>query len=547
MPRAVREVDPTSLGSGARLREFIKLGTKDYVAWIVIRGMFRHWHVTLSVLLIFVLWFAYGSFSGVLWALATVIGAWLSGLCVACYLYGGNWKSPLYYLRVKRGWRNAIYGVGLRHRERDFKLLPLISRIRPVRGGIRFNVNMAHAGRTVNDLRAEADDICEILGFRQVQVFPLKPGRARVIMLATDETTIPSSSISSGSDLDLGGRTVDATEGYAQAVFGRTPSGDAILLLVVSVLIVGLSNSGKTNLLKAIFHALLRQKIPHQLYIIDDKGGVSFTELEHYPNTLSYCTNAKDAENVLRHAVRDMWARAEHVKKRGSKDKLHPSAEFPLRIIFIDELLLLQKSIKEGVEGDLGILLTVGREFLFIVIALSQGSQVDLLGRMRDLFPQRLCLATPSPETTDACLGKGAEEKYGAKCSEIPLSTPGVGYQRNYDGRGFTRFRASEVVGSLLTNVEGYDKPDHGIQRRCAVYRYYNLAGRALYFGKSFDPQRRAKEESASCMWWPNVDHTRTKIDWYATEADALKMEKLFIKEEDPVENKRLRNLSPMR
>lgn len=544
MPTAVREVPPTSLGSGARLQEFFKLPRWSIIIILSIRGIFRHYLLNISFIAIIFLWYVYGLS---LWwlAICSVVGLWVFGIGSYWLIMGGRFKTAWWYLILIYRWRHAVVNVGLG--SRDKLHVPRISRVRPIKDGLRFRVNMRCAGRVVNDLKAEADDICEVIGFQRVQVFGLSPGIARMVLLWTKEQ-ISQSTVSDSVDFGSTTRSDLNNHGdHTRLRFGKTPSGEATLSLVTSLLIVGLSNTGKTNILKAIMHGLTRQEIPHKDYVIDDKGGVSFTELEHSPNTVVYCDRAGGADAVIDRAHRDMWERAAKMRKRkiaGNNEKILPSDEYPLCIVWIDELLLLTSQIKAGVEGKLSELAIVGREFMFVAVACSQGSQIKLLGNIRDAFPQRICLATGSTGTTDACLGDNAESNGGAKCSQIPLSMPGVGYYKNEDGRGYTRFRADEVKGSLLTGIVGVDVPDKNSNKRCAVYRYYNVTGRAWYFGKAFNPEERAKRHAVNSLWWGSVDHTRTKIDWYINEAAALEAETQFIQAEDPVHNQRKRNLA---
>jgi len=53
------------------------------------------------------------------------------------------------------------------------------------------------------------------------------------------------------------------------------------------------------------------------------------------------------------------------------------------------------------------MILTVGRKAAFTVCALSQLPQKDVIGDLRDLFPQRIALAMRSRSMTDAVLGPG--------------------------------------------------------------------------------------------------------------------------------------------
>jgi hypothetical protein len=534
--RGIRTIDPLSVGSGARMRELIKLPYWLAVSWLALRGVFRNPLITLSFLVGFYLWYKWGVFtSSIIWgfvlSLLTVLLIWAGTIGTYWVVLGGRWQTGYWYYKLRTSWRHAITNVGLR--SRDNKLIPRYYRVRPVKGGLRFNVNMTIGGRVINDLRAEADDLAEIIGARRVQVFPLKRvGHARVVLLWEEEQVFSVGDMSE----DMSSKARESIEGdYTRIAFGKTGMGEAYLSLMLSIFIAGLSTSGKSNILKAIFRRLITQKIPHELYVIDPAGGVELTELEHYPHTLAYADMPNKADAIVEKAYKDMLARKEAMRRRGV-NRIWPSNEFPLRVVLIDELLILGDEIKKVPESKLSQILAVGSKFAYVVIALSQLSQVDATGRIRSLFPQRICLSTDSADMTDACLGKGAEAA-GAKCSEIPLSAKGVGYYKNQAGKGFTRFKAGEVVGSLVDVDEKSHIRPVLTNRRCAHYRYYDINGRLLYTGKAFDPEKRAKQHAASKLWWGHIDHTRTKIDWYNTEEDALRAEDYAIANEHPLHN----------
>lgn len=540
MARAVRTVDPLSVGSGARVQELFKLPRWFAVTVILSRGIFRHYLFVLSMAVGIYLWFMWSMALGgigILWglplAILSVVVIWMATIGAYWVLLGGRWQTAWWYLQLRRKWRHAVINVGLR--SRDTHSIPVFSRVRPVKGGLKMRVNMAKAGRGVNDLRAEADDLAEVIGAQRNQVYPLKPGKAVYVLLWTPEPTFEVSSLDNLSD-----KAREAVEGdHTQITFGKTGAGDAVLSLLLSVFIGGLSNSGKSNIVRAIFHGIIRQKVPHEFYVIDPAGGVELSELEHYPHTLAYSDMPDKAEAVIKKAHKDMFARKEAMA--GKTNKITISHENKLRIIIIDELLLLGEQIKKVPESELSQIIAVGRKFGYVVIALSQLTQVDATGRIRDLFPQKICLATENSDMTDACLGKGAEAN-GAKCSEISLSQPGVGYYKNTTGKGFTRFRAAEAQGSMLSDADPVNYINEN--RRCAVYKYYNLVSRALYFGNAYSPEQRAKQHAASQLWWAHVDHTRTVIEWYKNKQEAEEVETRYIEEEHPIHNVKGRVLS---
>ena len=427
--------------------------------------------------------------------------------------------------------------MGVSLQSRDKLHIPRIYRVRPVKNGLKFVVNMGIAGRTVNDLRAEADDLCEVLGFRRVQIYALKPAKVRMVLYWTTEPILQVDAIEEISDKLSPSAAMAAGLGDpTNVVIGETGMGPWIISLMLSIFIAGQSGSGKSNLFRAIFHALIRQAIPHELYVIDPAGGVELAELENYPKTLAYCDRASGANKVIKKAHIDMFARLEQMKKMGV-NKLTVSEDFPLRVLIIDELLDLEDQIAAGAKGELGELLRGYRKTAGLVIGLSQLSQQDTIGKIRNLFPQKIVLATDSPDTTDAAFGKGAEAT-GAKCSEIGINMPGVGYMKAEGMKGYIRGRAAEAQGKLLTHIKDSKKHSTSNEnRRCATYRFYDVTGRALRIGIAHNPEKREKQYAVQSLWYSSVDHTRTKIDWWENEARALQEETRFIQYEHPVYN----------
>ena len=113
---------------------------------------------------------------------------------------------------------------------------------------------------------------------------------------------------------------------------------------------------------------------------------------------------------------------------------------------------------------------------------------------------------------------------------------PGVGYIKSDGVKGFTRFRAVEAQGSLLSIVDG-SKKKKTTGGKCATYRFYDVTGRCLRIGIAHNPEKREKQYAVQSLWYSSVDHTRTKIDWWENEARALEEETKFIHAEKPVYN----------
>jgi S-DNA-T family DNA segregation ATPase FtsK/SpoIIIE len=210
---------------------------------------------------------------------------------------------------------------------------------------------------------------------------------------------------------------------------------DVLLELDTSVLVVGESGSGKSNLTWYLLNALNINGVAHRDYICDPKK-VELAELMAGRYTKAYADSAEDSDKVIEKFHKDMLATFERMKSSGVR-RITISDENPLHLLIIDELLLLRIA-RQGVDGPMGEILSAGRAAGYIVVANSQLGQVDAISRLRDLFPQRVCMATKSSDLTNAVLGPKAEER-GARCTEI--TEKGVGYVYTDFSGAFQRFK----------------------------------------------------------------------------------------------------------
>jgi predicted GIY-YIG superfamily endonuclease len=319
-----------------------------------------------------------------------------------------------------------------------------------------------------------------------------------------------------------------------------------------SMLLVGETGSGKSNVIWALIAGLNEAGIPYRLRIIDPAGGVELSLLQNSPHTKVYCDKGSKAEEQINATREAMEGRLSWMKAHGIIDLTEEpiDEQNPLDITIIDELLLLGDTIKKGVLSPFGEILSVGRKARYVIWACSQLAQVDTLGRIRDLFSQRICLATKSREMTEAALGPSAEAM-GAKCSKI--TTPGVGYQYTDGARGFTRIRSVHIPkrGSERAQIAQGKAPGvirtearasvlqqkELFNRRTALYRLYTPSGKLLYVGITANPNTRFTEHAAEKPWWHEVDLTSPVIEWYGNRRKALEAEERAIKSERPVYN----------
>lgn len=79
-----------------------------------------------------------------------------------------------------------------------------------------------------------------------------------------------------------------------------------------------------------------------------------------------------------------------------------------------------------------------------------------------------------------------------------------------------------------------YERPFSG---GAGVYWLYDSAGQLLYIGVGWEPSYRWRRHAKKKDWWPQVDPTRTKLEWFRVYADALDRETAAIKADKPLHN----------
>jgi predicted GIY-YIG superfamily endonuclease len=69
------------------------------------------------------------------------------------------------------------------------------------------------------------------------------------------------------------------------------------------------------------------------------------------------------------------------------------------------------------------------------------------------------------------------------------------------------------------------------------VYRFFDRAGRLLYIGITVNPPARFAAHAVDKPWWPEVDHSRTRLVWFDTRPEAERQEMISVRNERPLHN----------
>src|SRR4249919_3266502 len=428
-PERTVHVRNTALTSSARVLDNFGLPLWLYIVWRWIRYGIRHWFITALIIAFLIL--------GRWWALVVLLS--VPFFLILYMRLANRTSSPMAILRatwllllIRHRWSKACEKAQIDDEGKPPRLLGLIHHHPPLikneRGStLEFRVNLQRVGLTTEHLDTNKDYLASSLGARRVRVIRVNPFSARTIIEFDKRLRGPRINSSAGQDLLLPRIELDT---------------DVWLELETSLLVVGESNTGKSNLTWFILNELNRIQIPYRLFVLDPKK-VELADLVDSPYIQAYADDISDIDGVIEKFYNSMMDTYARMKTFKGMRRAPLGYTWPLNILIIDELLLCDQSQK-GVDTHLGKILIAGRAAGHIVIANSQLGQVDAISRIRDLFPdQRVCFHVTSPDLVNAVLGPRSEER-GAKC--VDIEEAGVGYIYTQFTGGFARFQLPFMI-----------------------------------------------------------------------------------------------------
>jgi hypothetical protein len=511
----------TALGSGARVMDLFPIPIWLFVPFRITKWCFRHWWLFGTVI----------AYLFLDWRLALAIllsfPLWIFG-----YLYLHNRhhtpsavaRAAFRLARTRLAWARACEAAELNDGRRRPRLVgwKRHPRIANEHGSaLEFTLNLARIGKTVKHLEDSKDYIAASLSARRSRVNRLTPGVGRLTI--EWERKAHRSAVANPAN---------------QIVTSQLPKleldQDVFIELDTSLLVVGESGAGKSNLTWYMLNELNKLGVPYRLYVIDPKK-VELADLVDSPYTVAYADTSAGADQVIDKFNADMMRTFERMKALGIR-YYTIGPEFPLNLLIIDELLLC-KAARQGIDGPMGEVLSSGRAAGYICVANSQLGQVDAISRLRDLFPQRVCMANKSPDLTNATLGPHAEQR-GARCSEI--TEKGVGYVHTDFTNNFQRFKPPYVDDVRTVALGGVWEPTQftgllGRKKRSVwyTYRLYDRFAILLYVGKAANPNKRIPQHKDQ-PFWDAIDHGKTVIRRYPSEEAAFEAEQEAIENEHP-------------
>ncbi|WP_297611670.1 FtsK/SpoIIIE domain-containing protein [Nocardia sp.] len=297
------------------------------------------------------------------------------------------------------------------------------------------------------------DAMAHSLKAPKVTAFSPEPSRIRLEVRTSDVLAAPATlPVAVPDDVDL--RAVR---------IGITEAGSPWLLAILwtHLLIVGATGSGKGGVLWAILHGLgpaIRSGLV-DVWCVDPKGGVEFGPGKELFVRFAYKT-AEDVLALLTEAVAVMRERQAALFAAGIRKHVPTVAE-PLIVIIIDEAASLtayaSRKIREEFEELHGLLLSQGRALGISLIGCVQDPSKDTMPQ-RQLYPLRIGLRLDEPSQMNMVFGAGARDR-GARCDEIPDTTPGVAFVEQDGSTSITRARAFLVTDDDVQDIVGRYAP----------------------------------------------------------------------------------------
>ena len=339
-------------------------------------------------------------------------------------------------------WTTACTEAGLATKN---KQVPVLWQLSPtLTSDFTASLACGSQGISIAKVAAAADLIRETVGCKEVVVTPTTSGCADIAFNWSDPM---------GKTSYLSGLPMSKPGTIAYGI--RRDGTAATIEQDKSVLIGGLTGFGKSNIIWTMLADLVRKEIPLRLYVSDPKGGIELTALAAHVGdrmgnvqVMQYASTAAETVDM----VTDVEKRMRYSQSKQQGRKHTPTADNPLCVVLLDELLPLHEMIAQKNKGPLGKILYEGRASGYVVWANAQTAHESVLGVMRNFIPQRLSVKTKSQEMTDTILGTGATAR-GALCHLIDPKHKGVGFSEADSATRPDMFRAPLVKDADIERI----------------------------------------------------------------------------------------------
>lgn len=365
------------------------------------------------------------------------------------------------HLVYRRRWRVICERHGLTIAQRGKPDAdPLVPELSVVRIGAAVDTLVVRllVGQSVKTWQTQADGLAAAFGAHSVTIAAgrVEAGRGRDIVLRVrhhDALATP---------IPLARPVADSpVVRLAHVTVGVSEDGGEWALPVAGnhILVGGATGAGKGSLLQSLI-AGLAPGIKAGLIAVrclDPKGGMEFAGGAALFDRFAY--DSDSILDVLRDTTATMLARAQRL--RGTTRCHRPSRAEPHIVLLVDELATLtayaDRKQRSEVEQLLGLWLAQGRAVGVSVIAAVQDPSKDVVA-LRQLFPVRVGLRMTEATQTAMILSTAAHQQ-GARCEEIPDTTPGVGYVLTEGHSAVQRVRAFHVSDTDIAWLAAHFRP----------------------------------------------------------------------------------------
>jgi DNA segregation ATPase FtsK/SpoIIIE, S-DNA-T family len=309
-------------------------------------------------------------------------------------------------------------------------------------------------GQSLEQWEHAAGALTLAMGALDCRVATDRPGLLRLDVLWSDPLAAPIAALPVTETVDL-----------SAVPIGLREDGGLWLLRLVGnhVLVAGVTGAGKSSVL----HSMAQGIAPAirdgraQLWVIDPKGGMEFTPARPMLTRFAADDQAGMAR-LLAQAVEVMQARSVRYAAAGIRSYTPTTAE-PLIVVLVDELAFLtayapDRKFREEVQQSLNVLLSKGRAVGVCVVGALQDPSKEVV-KSRNLFPTKIGLRLDSTSQVDMVLGDGARDA-GARCDQIPDTSPGVAFIKVDGKREPVRVRAAYVSDDdIAVTAAAYPAP----------------------------------------------------------------------------------------
>jgi len=352
------------------------------------------------------------------------------------------------HLVYRRRWRTICERHGLTIVPRgkpdaDPLVAPLVS----VRIGAAHDTLVVRllVGQSLKTWQNEVDGLAAAFGAHTVTVEPgrIEAGRGRDIVLRVRHHDALAAPIPLARP-----EPASPVVRLANVPVGVTEHGQAWWLPVAGrhILIGGATGAGKGSVLWSLVTGLAPGIKAGLIAVccLDPKGGMEFAAGAPLFDRFAYDPDSILA--VLHETTTTMLERAQRL--RGTTRCHRPTHAEPHIVLLVDELATLtayaDRKQRAEVDQLLGLWLAQGRAVGVSVIAAVQDPSKDVVA-LRQLFPVRVGLRMTEASQTAMILSTAAHQQ-GARCEDIPDTTPGVGYVLTEGNTAIARVRAFHVT-----------------------------------------------------------------------------------------------------